>query len=209
MLATFSDMLPYISPYVPKADDPLLLQALQKSYRTFCFQSEAFRVVETYDSVADQQTYAVTPANLATGHQGIRVIGVWTRTSQQVTDGDDGQFIPVNKYRVSFPSESVINIFFFNAPFDEVITDGLRVEVALVPNMDSDSVNAHFLNRWSEGVIAGALGILYGMDDKEWFNERALDRHMNIFIDQVSFAKRETEVENSHANIVKDFRSWL
>ena len=188
-ISAYADFLPAMQPRLPDCPEYLITQALQLGGREFCIESECnTQELTAIDSVADQKDYTVAAPS---DYEILRILQVRVRTEDEVTDGEDGTILDPNKYEFELQS---LNLKFYAAPFTEVITSGLVVEVVVAPEEDNDTLNAQFLQRWSAPIKAWALFYLYSIEGRTWSSTSLASFYYDKFRRGVSYGRREAHV---------------
>ena len=194
---TFNDILNMILPEVPGCPSVLATQHIQQAARQFCTDSEAWREeLPAIDLVAEDVTYTLTPSYDC---EIRRVLKVWIRTEDDVTNGDDGTLLDFDDYEYA-PAGSVLTLDDSVEP-QEAVTDGLVVEVVLVPYLSTNvdalltqgGISATFLNYWAEPIIARAKHTLMRMTRTAWANPDLAGVYLAEYHDGVSRAKTEMD----------------
>jgi hypothetical protein len=134
----------------------LVMDALREAWREFLTQSEVWREdLTAFDAVEDQASYTLTPS--------------------------DGEIIRITKVELD-ESELDPDTYYLDGTNDLVFeedyvptedsTDGLEVQVALSPEINdtNDPGPAWALNKWSDGIVAGAQALLYRQAGRKWHN---------------------------------------
>lgn len=194
---SFSDLLDLLVLEVPGCPTALLTQQLQQATRKFCEESEAWREkLAAISLVAEDVTYTLTPTYTC---EIRRILEVWIRTADDVTNGNDGTLQGYDKYTFD-PLTKVLTLDDSIEP-QESITGGLVVKVALVPYLKTDvhtaliagGVTAAFLNLWAEPIMAYAKWSLMRMPGKAWTNPQLAVMHLADYRDGVTRAKIEAD----------------
>lgn len=194
---TFSDILNMVMPEVPGCPVALATQHVQQAARQFCADSEAWREkLSPINLVADDATYTLTPGYDC---EVRRVLDVWIRTADDVTNGNDGTLLTYDQYEYD-PAGSVLTLDDTIEP-QEAVANGLVVRVMLVPylstNVDTIAVqggiSATFLNYWAEPIIARAKYTLMRMLRTAWANPNMAQVYLDEYHDGVSRAKTELD----------------
>lgn len=152
------DVLPRIETQLQDAPQNLVKQVLRNVLRQWCKQTETFRVLVAFDSVADQQDYALVLDWAATIY---RLVEVTFGT------GDDG--IPVT---ASLTGDEEVRL----AIAPSVADDEYEASLVLLPEPDCVTVPPAFLDRYSDALVAGTLSYIKRISgrpytDREGANE--------------------------------------
>jgi len=132
----------------------LVNDALRSAWREFFIESEVWREALTaFDAVEDQATYTLTPSS----GEIKRIIKVELDESEVYVGG----YYLDGTNTLTFEEDYVPS---------EDSTDGIEVEVALAPAVDGTSGPAWVLNRWSDGLVAGAQAELLRMRQRPWYD---------------------------------------
>jgi len=132
----------------------LVMDALRSAWRKLLFESEVWREELTaFDAVEDQSTYTLTPS----AGEIKRIIKVEFNGSEV---SEEGYYLDGTN-TLTFEEDYVPT---------EDLTDGIEVEVALNPEVDAVDGPAWILNRFSDGIVAGAQMKLYGQSGRPWYD---------------------------------------
>jgi hypothetical protein len=177
VLNKYSDLYPYMLPELPGCPESVALQALQKSGRMFCLDTEAWwEQLLPINLVDDQLRYTVNPSWEA---EIKRIRELRINSEEGISNEDIGTLIDPALYDfypaggkdplgVTLP-ENTVDLDDSLEPAEDV-TGGLEISVILVPYLDSDEVDPVFLNSWVEAIIGKAMSILMGMEGVRWKN---------------------------------------
>jgi hypothetical protein len=153
----YEALYPALLQKLPAGVEPqFLLAALRDSARRFCDETKVWREdIGPFNVVADQAAYTLTTQWNASID---RVLEVLLNTAEGVTDGERGAL--QNLHGVSF--DPLSNILTFDSAPTAAVTNGLLVRAVLVPNMLSDEIAELLINRYADGILAGAALYLAG-----------------------------------------------
>ncbi len=169
-MINLSQFFPRLIPSVIGCSEPLAQQALIDSAIAFCDQSLAVTV--NLDPVTLPVGMSAMELEPPTGTTISQILYVWydKKLLNAVPYGqmtnifrEDGT--PVD-YTVEYIDE-VVNLMVYPAP-KEKVTNGLVVRAALRPTRDATQVHDILYQRYSEGIIAGAISVLCNMPDQPW-----------------------------------------
>jgi len=132
----------------------LVNDALRSAWREFLMESEVWREdLTAFDAVEDQATYTLTPSSGEIN----RIIKVELDESEIDAEG----YYLDGTNTLTFEEDYIPT---------EDSTDGIEVEVALAPAVDGITGPAWVLNRWSDGLVAGAQAELLRMRQRPWYD---------------------------------------
>lgn len=186
VLAQYSDLYNRVLPELRGADVPSLLRALQDGGRAFLGDSEVWRVwLDPVDLVASQVDYVLTFPYRADIR---RIMGVRMNTTAGVTAGLEGDDIDESYYAFSPPDTLTLDDSL--AP-GTAVTDGLTVEVVLVPKLDAVEIPEWIFSRYAEGVMAYAKYVMMRQPEVPWSNPNMAIFYQREFRRKVGEAKAE------------------
>jgi hypothetical protein len=197
-IAVYADLLPAMNVRLPDCPPDRIEQALWLAGRDFCVETEAYVAqLAAIDGVEDQKNYTLTIPSPYDAH---RITEVRRRTEDEVTDGEKGTIIDATNYNFHYESNL---LEFFVAPFQEDITDGLTVELALVPEEDLGSVplDAGWFRRWAEYSKAGAFYRLFSDDKLPWFSPQQAAIELATYRKGIAYARREVRIEGTNRQL--------
>lgn len=139
------------------------LAALKDGARVFLRRSEAWQErLAAIDVVANQRQYTLATEQYATI---LRVRRLFLRSSDEVIREDDGTEIDPHYYRLALPL--VLEFNSGRAPVTAV-TDGMLVDVVLIPRWDAEEIPQWIVERYGDAIIGYAMyQLLRGSDQKK------------------------------------------
>ena len=150
--------------------EPLAKQALIDSAITFCDQSLAVTVNLDPMTIPIGTSAMELEAPDQTTIAQILLVWFDKQLLNPVPYGqltnifrEDGQ--PVD-YTVEY-IEEVVNLMVYPAP-NKLVSSGLLVRAALRPTRDATQLHDILYQRYSDGIISGAISILCSMPDQPW-----------------------------------------
>lgn len=163
-ISTLADLRQLMIPELAMCPNPLIDQKIQQAHREFCRVSEAWKEkLDPIDLVEDEEHYTVSPSYDA---HIVRVNKVWVRSETDVDNGDDGILQDESQWDFTVPD----TLEFVTAPTTDV-TEGLVVEVILLPYPNSTDIDSEFVNRYHEGIVGYAMWQLLRMKGKKWTDQ--------------------------------------
>jgi len=182
----FDQLIPQILIRIPSGcSSSLILDAIRSCAGSFCSETEIWREELTAQNlVAGQKAYSITPGYTA----GIkRVYSANVRSAAEVTAGSKGASLDLDKASFS-PRTDIIT--FDTAPSAVSITNGLVFTVILIPEFKSNEIAAWIIDRWSDGIIAGAVSEICGRPGPT-FNQVIWERAAGDYRNAKADAMRE------------------
>ena len=172
-----------------------MLQALQRAIRQFCLDTEIWsETLDSIDLVEDKKAYSIS----STWEAEIRRIKeLRINTEDNISEGNDGVVKDPSLYK--FVPPDALDLTNDLKPAEDV-TDGLEVEIWIIPRITATTVDPTLLENWMEPVMGHALAFLMNMRRKKWSNpERAAYYNLQYAKGRVkakSEKVRENRVEN-------------
>jgi hypothetical protein len=160
MISNYSDLLQFLEVELGGCPVPLLTQTLQKVGRQFCEDTEAWRETLTFNRVANQADYVLTPTWSA---EIRRIISVKTH----------GDTMNPDLHESWYEFEPSTNTLTMLSPATDAQTDGMVVKIVLVPWLITQELEGWFMGRWANALINGTKAELMLMKNKSW---TSLDR---------------------------------
>lgn len=161
---------PRLIPSVAGVTEPLALQALVDSAISFCDQSLAVTV--NLDPITVPVGVSAIELEAPADTTISQILYIWydKKLLQAVPYGQMTNIYrpdatPI-EYTVEYIDE-VVNLMVYPAP-DKQVNSGLIVRCAVRPTRDATKVHDILYQRYSEGIIAGALANLCNMPDQPW-----------------------------------------
>jgi hypothetical protein len=206
MYSTYSSLLPLILPELRNCPEPLMLQALARAGRELCTRTLIWqKELGPYSLVAGQANYTL-------------VVG------ETVPDGDQQpvirwiDWVKISGVEIStfqYDLVHVTNVPTLHFKDDYVpgsaVTDGLEVNVVLVPSNDSGYLSGFIIDTYSDTLAAGALYHLLGMPDKPWTSTERSVFFYHEFAAGVIAATEESFIgrKTGSLSINLNARAWL
>ena len=139
-----------------RPDDPLVNDAIRSAWREFLIESEVWREdLAAFDAVEDQAEYTLAPS-----------AGVINRIIKVKIDDSTVDMDPIGYY---LAGEDTLTFEEDYVPSEDG-TANIEVQVALEPDVNGTVGPAWIMNRWSEGLVAGAQARLFKMKGRQWFD---------------------------------------
>lgn len=169
-MVNLSQFLPRLLPNVIGCSEPLALQALLDSAIDFCHRSLV--ITTTLDPItvtANKSNYELdVPAQTSIA----QVLKVWydgSPISAAPYETATALYNPNGAPRHFFGQEidEVFNLSLLPTP-DKTVRNGLSVRVALRPTRSATQVHDILYERYAEGIVAGAMGILMATPDQSF-----------------------------------------
>jgi hypothetical protein len=159
----FSDLLPFMLPELPGCTTPMITQALQRGLRQFCIDTEAWYENTIKKSlVADQSDYILYPTWDA---DIVRIKELRINDATNIATGNDG--VAQSESMYEFVPPYTIRLDDAITP-SEAVTNGLEVDLRILPSINATTVDPAFLTLWSEPIIGWAMWYLMSMERKKW-----------------------------------------
>lgn len=167
------NFLPRLIPWVSGCPVPLAHQALVRSAAVFCDETNVIRsMVEPIDIIAGEPTYDV---DLGMDLEVTRLMAAWLGTKQLALPTANNGVSPLTNYSPLGPTAELkagepigvrsiyANTVTLMPPPDESVKSKLTLLVATRPKVSARQLDDALFDRWSEGIVAGAIGILASM----------------------------------------------
>ena len=164
-------------PEVAGCEAGMMLQALRRASREFFRRSGAWSLtLDTFDAVAEQASYTLPLGGIQAIVDSIDAVRL--NTASGVSDGNDGYAVDPNYYYLTPP---LTLTFTEEAIPPESVTDGLEVDVRLIPTLDAVELPAVIFARYAEGLRAKALADLKRMTGLPWFDPQGAARFITDY----------------------------
>jgi len=182
----YVDLYPLMTPELPGCTEPMMLQALQRSMRQFCIDTEAWwETLASVNLVEDQTEYNI---NSTWDAEIKRIKELRINTEDNIAAGNDGAIQDHELYEFITPDALILDD---NLKPAEDVTGGLEIEVRIVPSITATSVDPTFLNDWIDAILGWAMNYLMSMTHKKWSNPDRSAYYMMQYLKGVSTAKSE------------------
>ena len=159
----YDELAPRVQQQCAGAESAVVLAALRRATRLFFQRTEAWQYeLDPIDIVAEQASYVLAPGRNAVI---LRVIEVRLLSEEEVSSGYEGSIAAGQFYRFTPPSTLELND---QLKPHAAVTDGLRVKVVMIPNMEPGDVDEQVFNRYGEAIIAKAIYDLKSESGKPW-----------------------------------------
>lgn len=143
-MGAISTLLPLMTPQAGQAPEPLQVQRLQEAARDFCLQTGVWKSTETWESEADEDTYALTaPAD------GI---------ASAVLEVRQGDVVYGNSlWSLAYADDGEASIVFEDA----MAEDGLAFAADVLWAPVATTLPDLLLAQYGQAIVDGALWLLY------------------------------------------------
>jgi hypothetical protein len=188
-----------MEPELPGCPEPALLQAIKKTVRKFCQDTDAWR--EQLASI-DLKTGILGYVLVSKWDAEIRhVIEVRINTAAARTAGDIG--VPIEPSLYTYYGDASVRLdvavaaktLYLDESLEpaEDVDNGLDVKVSLVPELNTDAaeMDMDFLVRWSEAIIGGTIFWLMNLKGRKWTDLQRAPLFLLDYNRGVSRARRE------------------
>ena len=166
MAADLTELYPYVAPHVQSAPKPAVVQCARVVTHEFCDRSEIWREwIEDINIVADRASYNLSPSTPG----WIKLI-VQYKISGAVRALADIE-LENNEDLVFYPE---------HVPPD-AITDGLDVEVVVVPRFDGASLPQWLFDRYWRVLMHGTIADLMSQKKRPWTDVDGAEEHREVF----------------------------
>lgn len=194
------NFLPRLIPWVTGCPVPLAHQALIRSAAQFCEETNVIRTpVEPIDIVAGEAVYDI---DLGMDLEPCRIMLAWL--------GDKPLRLPTadNHLPLNLPdgeptharSTELNTVTLYPTP-DDKVTDKLLLTVATRPKVSARQLDDALFDRWSEGIVAGAIEILVSMPGQPFSDMGQATNASGRFWRAVNRARIEARRGSSSATV--------
>jgi hypothetical protein len=175
--ADLIELYPYIAPKAGSAPKPSVLQCLLLVAHEFCDRTEIWREwIEDINIVADRASYNLSPDTP----------GLIKRIVQYKIEGAVRRLADVsleNNEDLVFYTEHVPTT---------AITDGMDVQVVVVPRFEGASLPQWVFDRYWAVLVCGVLRDLFGQSQRPWADPAGAERESQKFESGVRKAMLDT-----------------
>lgn len=184
-LVKFKDFLNFLIPHLPGCGDGTALLYLRSTARKFCADTESLiETLPSIDIVANQSVYAIASTLSA---EIKRIKDVRLNNAEGIAAGKPGVSQRLDRFDYD-PSTGNLTLTY--AP-DTAITDGLEVDISIVPEIGTNELPTWWMNRYNDGLIAGTLADLQGMKGMPWTNPGMAQSNKSTYLNYVGRAKND------------------
>jgi hypothetical protein len=167
----YSDLIPMLLMRLPVAPDTAQMQlALSMAGRELCKRSSVWlEELPALNLVSGTDAYVLDiPYDAVVD----KIAKICTRTAAQVTAGEDGGEADIAYVKY----DAQTNTLTLAADANASVTSGLKVWAYLLPNLKSNELPEWIINKYGDGIVAGATWMLCRQGGKPWTNaELAVD----------------------------------
>lgn len=178
VMARYSDLYEHMVTEVPGCPEPLMAQHLYEAGRAFMESSRVWEeTLPPIDLVASEREYDLAPRWQAEV-EVIRQVRV--NTAAGVTTGRQGAVVHPHDYWMERSDTGMFAqlVFAESAEPSVSVTNGLVVQVTLVPSEGKHTLPVWLLQRYYRGIISSACSELMTRDERsEYFNPVRAEWH--------------------------------
>ena len=180
----------------------IIQQELQRSGVKFFKDSGCWRyLMAPLDVVAGQTSYALV---IPTGAQLWQIYEVRVITDPtQIFD----QVWPVQS-TAYYCTDDANLLFYSNTAPTVSVSQGMRIELQLFPTWDSTGVPGNLINRYAEGIMAGAKMELMKMPKKPWTDMGIAKYNADIYHAELQEARRDQDVQGRRVSAMAKMRDF-
>ena len=196
-VSEYSELYKYMDPYLPGIiyARPLQLQTLLMGLRFFCLKTEAWKEDIGPFNLIESQTDYVLDWEWCAYIERVTKVGI--NTEEGVDAGTDADVLDPSLY--VFDQPETLRLDSTQAPAADV-SQGLEVQVALVPKLDSTCAPTWLVNQYAEALIARTISELAIIPEKTWTNPSVAAKFEQVFKDKWTTALVENRRRNVDAN---------
>jgi hypothetical protein len=190
---TLKDLILDVLEDVPGCTDPSAELAIKRSARDFLQRSKIWTKKIEIDLVADQESYTIAHNENANIERILAVkikpessTSAWSKIA--VSDEDLYEFI----------EPDILNFVDADYAPSYALTDGMEVEVALRPTMNNADIPGWIVDRYGDGIAAGAKANLQAKPGKPWSNPQGVIDNNYLFNEALTKALNEKRREGKN-----------
>jgi len=189
----YADVYPYMLPELPGCSKAMALQALHRAVRQLCIDTEVWwETLDSINLVEDQTEYTID----STWEAEIRRIKeLRINNADNIDAGNEGAVQDPSLY--DFTPTDALELSESIKPAEDV-TDGLEVDIWIVPRITAPTVDPTLLNDWLEPIIGWAMAFLMNMKRKKWSDTDRAAFYMFQYTKGRSKAKTEKIRKNKN-----------
>ena len=199
----FSDLVPEVVVHAPGCSEPLAEHYIRLAAIDLCKRSAIWEeTLVTVDVDATDFPYTLTPTDAETRidrvkevfFDGLRMTP-WSQVEAKdtLTDWRDLEGTP-SVYLVNVRNELEL------VPFATDVTGALDVTMSVVPTWDATGMDSYILERYRDGLVAGAVARLCAIPGQMFTNTEFADHYGGLFRAAVSLATLDANKGNTFAN---------
>lgn len=198
----YSDYTVRMISELPSCPDQIILQEMQRAaYDVFRF-SEGWREKLITDIVNAEDTYTVSYSGDASVFRIYQV-----KMKAQSSDSFDN-LIPVDTYKYEYVEDDHIRFFADYIPTID-LTDGMQIEVAVVPNLTALGIPTWLMNRYAACLMAKCKFNLMMQPNKPWSNVQLAQYWYTIYQKEQRDLVRDKYAGRLNNNIMAIQREWI
>lgn len=192
-MGAISDITPLVRMFVPQCPEPAIEDAIRRAARIFCNETWYVRRNVEFDTVDGVGEYTINDAT------DLEVIAI---KAAQLTQSNDS-IIPLQPVPLGFayPAYPTNQPYWYQfVPYNTMVVYPsanaaytIRVTLIAQPTATADTLPDEIINKWDNGVAAGALAWLQNIPGQAWTNPGMAAQNERVFRSAISNAKAEVQ----------------
>ncbi len=192
-MGTIADIVPLVRPFVPQCPEPTIADAILRAARMFCNQTWYVRRNVEFDTVANTGEYTVNDA------VDLELIAV---KAVQLT-GNDRSVAPLSPVPLGavYPGYAPATPLWYQfVPYNTLVlyptpdtTYEVKATLIVQPTASTENLPDELINKWADGLAAGALAWLSKIPGQSWTNLNVAQMQDAVFKSAISNAKAEVQ----------------
>lgn len=159
--------------------------ALSRTSREFLRKTEIWKEKLSINIVADQQEYTLTPSS---GGIVQRITGVKVKNESSTTDFEKLNSLSEDYYTFEDPRTFKFDI---NHIPTYSKSGGMQIEIVITPRYNSPELPEWVIERYAEGLAAGAKARLMSSRNKPYYDPSEAARNQSLYHGAVTMALNE------------------
>jgi hypothetical protein len=191
----YKDMAPLLPVYIAGCPDFLVEKAIKDATLSFCARSAAYRVtLDPAFTIANYFEYEVDlPRNTTLVDLHVVVVGGTTL----VPETEEGAAQINAKWRTEAGTPQYYirpnNNMIYLVPVPLAAGDKIEITASVKPTLASAQISDDFVEDHVDGIMAGALSLLYDTPDMPWSNPQRAMKQEALFASYIQNAKNNAD----------------
>lgn len=203
-MATITSLLDDVRPTVASSIPvETLIWAIRLCAREFCERSRWLRETSTYDIVAGQRYYTLTPTMAQTEIIGAKAVEIG---DEPLTPSSFEEHRQMDGYSTSWVWEPPAEVWPTPTPTRD-ITDGLAVRLILKPTATATELPDYLLRNNRETITQGAMEHVLRMKKSAWYDPDEANR-LRAEFDRRVFAARSAADRSHRPRAFRTIPAW-
>lgn len=199
---TWTDLLPYVIPYVRGVPEELAVHHIRLAAIEFCRRTDLLRRLNIFDVQEGVTDYFFEVDNC---YVPVRVLNVcFDKHKYFPKSGESCCHVGCHTFWLDDPCS--INI---SKPPQKDIAGGLEVTISIAPSQDACVFDEYLYQEWAEVIAHGALERIFTIPDTNWFNQNLAVMYRDKFRVGIGHGRNKNFLRHASGPMMMQGEAWV